>query len=60
MVMLGAFFSLPLVGRVGERERAGVGVFKKPEYLGFFENTSAPPHRRFATATLPTRSAGEG
>jgi hypothetical protein len=49
MKMRDAFFSLPLVGRVGERERAGVGVFKKHHPCGTFTATSAPPlDRRFA------------
>jgi hypothetical protein len=59
MNMRGAFLSLPLVGRVGERERAGVGVFKKSQSSGTFSATSTPPpDRRFATATLPTLSRG--
>ncbi len=47
-----SFFSLPLVGRVGERERAGVGVSKQLSASDIFE-FKTPPDRRFATATLP-------
>jgi hypothetical protein len=65
-----ALFSLPLVGseasvlalEVDANETSGgVGVFRKvPSDVDFSAASTPPPDRRFATATLPTRSAGEG
>jgi hypothetical protein len=57
----GTFFSLPLVGRVGERERAGVGVFKKaPSIWDFFGNVRTPTRPSLRDGHPPHAFAGEG